>query len=348
MGNSIRVLVVDDSAFMRKVISDMLNKYPGIQVIGTARNGQEALKKRKELRPDVMTLDVEMPVMNGLETLKQLMEEDPCPTVMVSSTTKQGAENTLLAMEYGAVDFVTKPSGAISLDIDKVEHQIIDKVIYASKAKVIRKEEKNVNRPLSNRVVPQKKMNQKKIVAIGISTGGPRALKEVIPKLQASIQAPIVIVQHMPAGFTLSLAERLNSLSDITVKEARDGDFLQNGTAYVAPGGFHLSIKKKGDAFVAHLHTEEPRRGHRPSVDVLYESLAEIPTVDTVAVIMTGMGADGTEGLIKLKKTSNCYAIAEAEKSCVVFGMPKAAIRTNLVDEIVPVEEISRCIERLL
>lgn len=347
MGNSIKVLVVDDSAFMRKVISDMLKRHPGINVVATARNGQDALEKRKELRPDVITLDVEMPIMNGLETLKLLMDDDPCPVVMVSSTTKEGAQNTLLAMEYGAIDFVTKPSGAISLDIGKVEEQIIAKVIQASKANVFREKVKITPGQVKERARRIKSTNKNKIIAIGTSTGGPRALKDVIPKLPATIAAPIVIVQHMPPGFTLSLAERLNSLSNVTVKEASDGETLINGTAYIAPGGFHLSVKKIGNQSVLHLHKEEPRRGHRPSVDVMFESLAEIKDIETVAVIMTGMGADGTEGLIKLKQAANCYAIAEAEESCVVFGMPKSAIKTKLVDEVVHVNQISDCISRL-
>ncbi|MFC0558585.1 protein-glutamate methylesterase/protein-glutamine glutaminase [Halalkalibacter alkalisediminis] len=348
MGNTIQVLVVDDSAFMRKVISDMLNKHPGIKVIATARNGQDALGKRKELRPDVITLDIEMPIMDGLETLKRLMD-DPCPVVMVSSTTKEGAKNTLLAMEYGAVDFVTKPSGAISLDIGKVEQQIVDKVIQASKANVCRQQGKFAPVQGNNQGNQKiKKTNKnKKIIAIGTSTGGPRALKDVIPKLPASINAPILIVQHMPPGFTLSLAERLNTLSNVRVKEAKDGEVLQNGTAYIAPGGFHLSVKKQGNQYVIHTHKEEPRRGHRPSVDVMFESLAELKEIETIAVIMTGMGADGTEGLMKLKQTPNCYAIAEAEESCVVFGMPKAAIKTKLVNKVAHVQQISDSIVRL-
>jgi two-component system chemotaxis response regulator CheB len=347
VGNNIRVLVVDDSAFMRKVISDMLGKHPRIQVIATARNGQDAISKRKQLRPDVITLDVEMPILNGLETLKLLMEEDPCPIVMVSSTTKKGAENTLLAIEYGAVDFVTKPSGAISLGIDKIEQIIIEKVIQASKAKVSRNKQQISN---VHPVISPKKLTratQKKIIAIGTSTGGPRALKDVIPNLPASIEAPILVVQHMPPGFTFSLAERLNTLSKVTVKEAVHGETLKNGTAYIAPGGYHLSVQKKGIFYLAQVHKEERRRGHRPSVDVMFESLAELTEIDTVAVIMTGMGADGTEGLIKLKKEGHCYAIAEAEESCVVFGMPKAAIRTKLIDATLHVQQISQCIEKL-
>lgn len=343
MERNIQVLVVDDSAFMRKVISDILNQDPRINVIGTARNGQDALLKRRELRPDVMTLDVEMPVMNGLDTLKQIMKEDPCPVVMISSTTKEGAENTLLAMEYGAVDFVAKPSGAISLDINKVKIEIVDKVIQAAKARLQRSAPKPIVQRTIRRLIETNE--KRKVIAIGTSTGGPKALKDVITKIPATIAAPILIVQHMPVGFTRSLAERLNALSSITVKEARDGEMIENGTAYIAPGGCHLGLRKVGSSLFIQTHLEEPRKGHRPSVDVMYESLSTITDIETIAVIMTGMGADGTEGLMKLKEKGSCYAIAEAAESCVVFGMPRAAIKTNLVDEVVHVQEIA---ERML
>ncbi|MCM3759468.1 chemotaxis response regulator protein-glutamate methylesterase [Alkalihalobacillus oceani] len=330
---------------MRKVISDMLNQDPRIHVIGTARNGEDALRKRKQLRPDVMTLDVEMPIMNGLETLKHVMNDDPCPVVMISSTTKQGAENTLLAMEYGAVDFVTKPSGAISLDIDRVENEIVEKVVYAARARLRRSSPKPIIQPRETQFATRQKRASsspaRQMIAIGTSTGGPKALKDVITKLPGSLKAPVLIVQHMPAGFTRSLAERLDSLSEITVKEAENGDVLQDGIAYIAPGGYHLSVREQHSSYVIETHLEEPRRGHRPAVDVMYESLAAIDDIETIAVIMTGMGADGSEGLMKLKQSGSCYAIAEAEESCVVFGMPKVAIRTKLVDEVVHIQEIA-------
>ncbi|NEU29353.1 chemotaxis response regulator protein-glutamate methylesterase [bacterium LRH843] len=341
MERLIQVLVVDDSAFMRKMISDMLNRNPRINVVGTARNGQDALKKRNKLRPDVITLDVEMPIMDGLETLKRLMDDDPCSVVMISSTTKEGAENTLLAMEYGAVDFIAKPSGAISLDIAKVEKEIAWKVIQAANANVSR----SAPKPIMKKPMRSQLNHQKKIIAIGTSTGGPRALKDVLTNLPAAICAPILIVQHMPATFTRSLAERLNSLSAIKVKEAEHGDVLEDGTAYIAPGGYHMTVRKVGSSLFIETNEEEPIRGHRPAVDKLYESLASIKGIHTIAAIMTGMGADGTDGLIRLKKHGSCYAIAEAKESCVVFGMPKAAIKTKLVDEVSHVNDIA---ERLV
>ncbi|MBA2873973.1 protein-glutamate methylesterase/protein-glutamine glutaminase [Thermaerobacillus caldiproteolyticus] len=351
---TIHVLVVDDSAFMRKVITDFLSEHPQIKVIGTARNGKDALEKISSLRPDVVTLDVEMPVMNGLEALKQIMHEHPLPVVMLSSTTKEGAENTILAMQYGAIDFVTKPSGTISLDLHKVKEELIHKVILASRANLRTMEkqarietttspllqsyskiELKPSRPISSTA------RQKKIVCIGTSTGGPRALQQVLTQLPKHIAAPIVIVQHMPKGFTKSLAQRLDSLSRIHVKEAEDGEVLQNGTAYIAPGGFHLLVARSGEALVARVEQSLPRNGHRPSVDVLFESVSDLSDYEKIAVIMTGMGSDGTAGLRKLKESGNTKAIAESEETAVVFGMPKAAIAANIVDHVTPLEKIA-------
>ncbi|MBP3952017.1 protein-glutamate methylesterase/protein-glutamine glutaminase [Bacillus suaedae] len=358
MGEPIRVLVVDDSAFMRKIITDILNHDQRIQVVGTARNGKDALEKQQLHKPDVITLDVEMPIMNGLEALKSIMRTSPCPVVMISSQTKKGAEITLLAMEFGAVDFVTKPSGPISLDIGKEEHTIREKVLHAAKANIkpINIEKSTAfqptyevkSKPRTNRTMPVSSTNKKKVIAIGTSTGGPRALKTVISQIPATIEAPILIVQHMPSGFTRSLAERLNAVSEINVKEAENGDILLNGTAYIAPGGYHISVDNKGNELMIRTHLEDPRKGHRPSVDVMYESLALHSTIEVVAVIMTGMGADGTEGLRALKAATPCYSIVEAEESCVVFGMPKAAIKANLVDEVVHVQHIAGHLVRYL
>ncbi len=356
--NKIKVLVVDDSAFMRKVITDFLSENPQIEVIGTARNGKDALEKIKTLKPDVVTLDVEMPIMNGLEALKQIMEEHPLPVVMLSSTTKEGAENTILAMHYGAIDFVTKPSGTISLDLHKVKEEIINKVILASRANLygIRKQDA-AQTPASSLQRQYSKMElkslssgsstgyrKKKIVCIGTSTGGPRALQQVLTQLPKHIAAPIVIVQHMPKGFTKSLAQRLHSLCEISVKEAEHGEMLKEGTAYIAPGGAHFMVVSSGNSLIAHIEHSPPRNGHCPSVDVLFESVSTLTDYDKIAVIMTGMGSDGTNGLKRLKESGTTKAIAESEETAVVFGMPKAAIATNLVDAVVPLEEIAETI----
>ena len=372
----IKLLVVDDSAFMRKLISDFFADHLQIEVVGTARNGKDAIKKIQQLKPDVVTMDVEMPEMNGLDALKEIMHVCPVPVVMLSSTTKQNTENTLTAMEYGAVDFVAKPSGTISLDLHKIQDELIHKVIGAAKIPIAKLKRpidriatlkadpikpmkteatvlttpKNIS---TNIVKTNKKVDwsktSKKIILIGTSTGGPRALQEVITKIPANVDAPILIVQHMPAGFTKSLATRLDQLSEIHVKEAELGDILQKGTAYIAPGGYHLKIRKVGSTFAVVLdQNEPPRSGHRPSVDVMFEDVSQYPEFDKVAVIMTGMGYDGSKGLIALKKTGNVIAIAESAETCIVYGMPKAAVETQLVDEVADVDDIAQTIMKYL
>lgn len=362
MDKKIRVLIVDDSAFMRKLIQDFLSENPRIVIVGTARNGVEAVKKVKELQPDVVTLDIEMPIMNGLEALKIIMEDIPLPVVVLSSTTVEGAENTLLAIQYGAIDFIAKPSGAISLDLHLVKEDIIEKVISASKVNMEQFKKSTLKGNLASpketvysKIEPNKPTvrpiasnnwgsTSKKIVCIGTSTGGPRALQLVVTKLPKNIQAPVLIVQHMPPGFTKSLANRLDSLSEIVVKEAEDGEILQKGTAYIAPGGYHLKVKKVGASIAVQLDQTPPRNGHRPAVDVMFESVSQIEDYAKVAVIMTGMGSDGSQGLIELKNNGSVKAIAESQNTSIVFGMPKSAIATRLVDEVQDVDCIAETI----
>lgn len=362
MVKKIKILVVDDSAFMRKIITDFFREDPRLHVVGTAKNGQDALLKIEELQPDVMTLDVEMPIMNGLETLKQIMGKKPLPVIMLSSTTYEGAYNTVLAMQYGAIDFIAKPSGAISLDLYKIKEQLIEKVVLASKAnlRAFKKDSFVQNTSLTavknSRIeleIPRKTSGEvekkaKRVICIGTSTGGPKALQEVLSHLPRGMNAPVLVVQHMPPGFTKSLANRLNSLSELTVKEAEDGEILQKDTVYVAPGGYHLTVRKMGTALTAHLDETEARKGHRPSVDVLFESISQLKEYKKIAVILTGMGTDGTEGLKALKTTGNTYAIAESEETSIVYGMPKSAIGTNLVDNIQPLTFISSTISQYL
>jgi len=368
-----KLLVVDDSAFMRKLISDFFDGNPKIEVVGTARNGKDAITKIQTLQPDVVTLDVEMPELNGLDALKEIMRVSPVPVIMLSSTTLQGAENALIAIEYGAVDFVAKPSGTISIDLHKIKEELVHKVEHAAHVSVskLRKpkidlqqsfiqkkstfNDKLFNHKLTTVGTPIaaenrfSKATKKKIVLIGTSTGGPRALQEVITKIPSSIKAPILIVQHMPAGFTKSLADRLNNLSHIKVKEAEKGDILQDGVAYIAPGGSHLKLEKHGASYELVLDQQEPpRSGHRPSVDVLFESVSKISDFDKIAVIMTGMGSDGSKGLIELKQSGNVMVIAESEKTCIVYGMPKAAVETQLVNEVVEVDKIAETIMKYL
>ncbi|MRH42279.1 chemotaxis-specific protein-glutamate methyltransferase CheB [Aquibacillus halophilus] len=345
----IKVLVVDDSAFMRKVISDILNSSPEINVIGTAKNGEDALIKLKQLSPDVLTLDVEMPIMNGISTLNIIMREMPLPVIMLSSLTKEGTDKTIQAMSLGAVDFITKPSGPISLDIEKVKGEIIDKVIAASKTSIHKYVTKGAQLESKNKSTDFRFQNNSSsigssgaIVAIGTSTGGPRALQQVLTNLPEDFPAPIVVVQHMPPGFTKSLSNRLNTLSKIKIKEAVDGELLLKGTAYIAPGGYHLRVKESGKSLTAHVSQDLPRNGHQPSVDVLFESLVKQQMFQTYAVIMTGMGSDGTKGAKALKEVkSDTVIVAESEKSAIVYGMPQAVIKTNLVDYIEELDNIS-------
>lgn len=364
---------------MRKLISDFFKDNSKIEVVGTARNGKDAMKKIQTLKPDVVTMDVEMPEMNGLDALKEIMLQCPVPVVMLSSTTQRNAENTLMAMEYGAVDFVAKPSGTISLDLHKIQDELIHKVEQASVVSIDKLKRSGIPRkqvdtsqktftdvkPTLRKIGPvERKVDvpafvnktrtdwsktSKKVIVIGTSTGGPRALQEVITKLPANIQAPILVVQHMPAGFTKSLATRLNQLSKVTVKEAEQGDILHNGVVYIAPGGFHMKLRKVGMSFGIELdQTEPPRSGHRPSVDVMFENVSKFNDFDKIAVIMTGMGYDGSKGLIALKETGNVIAIAESSDTCIVYGMPKAAVETKLVDEVTDVDEIAQSIMKYM
>ncbi|MEK4424447.1 protein-glutamate methylesterase/protein-glutamine glutaminase [Solibacillus sp. FSL K6-1523] len=377
--NKSKLLVVDDSAFMRKLISDFFANDSKVEVVGTARNGKDAIKKIQQLKPDVVTMDVEMPEMNGLEALQEIMQVCPVPVVMLSSTTQRGTDNTLTAMEYGAVDFITKPSGTISLDLHKIQNELVYKVAQAAQIPIAKlkkpisrpyvfappvgqpiKTEKLVSSPapVMKKSIPpivtaSKKVdwnnNAKKIILIGTSTGGPRALQEVITKIPANIDAPILVVQHMPAGFTKSLATRLDQLSQIHVKEAEQGDILQKGTAYIAPGGYHLKLRKVGATFaIVTDQTEPPRSGHRPSVDVMFEDVSQYSDFDKIAVVMTGMGYDGAKGLVALKKTGNVMAIAESAETCIVYGMPKAAVETQLVDEVADVDDIAQTIMKYM
>lgn len=358
---------------MRKLISDFFVGNAKVEVIGTARNGRDALKKIQTLKPDVVTMDVEMPEMNGLEALKEIMAVAPVPVVMLSSSTLEGTDNTLTAMENGAVDFVAKPSGSISLDLHKIKQELVNKIEQAALVPVgkLKKPSERIKKhhsefskvkrellaPLSSTdiksaVIKPKcewGITSKKIVLIGTSTGGPRALQEVVTKLPKSIDAPVLIVQHMPAGFTKSLASRLDQLSEIHVKEADHGDVLTNGTAYIAPGGYHMKLKKVGTSYLIVLdQVEPPRAGHRPSVDVLFEEVSKYGDFHKIAVIMTGMGSDGSKGLLALKGNGSVVAIAESADTCIVYGMPKAAVETQLVDEVADVDDIAQTIMKYL
>lgn len=346
---SIRVLVIDDSAFMRKVIKDMLESDQRIQVIATARNGEDGIRKIKKLSPDVVTLDIHMPVMDGITALQYIMGECPVPVVMLSSATAEGADKTLQAISNGAVDFITKPSGSLSIENSQITKEIISKVIAASGVSIAEKPEETKIQSTDIPVQNRKQTYSRTIVTIGTSTGGPRALQQVIPCLPADFSAPILIVQHMPPGFTKSLAERLNSMSAVHVKEAVHGEILEDGTAYIAPGNYHMHVKKRGIAMVVELSQKEPVNGHRPSVDVLFESAGELDQTNKIAVILTGMGSDGSNGIKRMKtKDPSTITIAESEKTAVIYGMPKSAVKTNCVNHIVALNQVADTLENLV
>ena len=336
----IKVLVVDDSAFMRKILTDILSETPSIEVVGTAKNGQEALQMIKKLNPDLVTLDVEMPVMDGITALKQIVKDFSIPVVMLSSLTQSGADLTLQALEIGAVDFITKPTSIFKINTDEIKTELIDKILEAAQVKLSKVSKVPIRKSIRPKAVPRSSA-LKKIVAIGTSTGGPRALQAVVPLIPADIEAAVLIVQHMPVGFTKSLAERLNSMSVIEIKEAEHGDVLKPGCGYLAPGGHQMEVVRRGSDYVIHLDDSKVVTGHRPSVDAMFYSLVKEDIKNTIAVIMTGMGADGKEGLIKLKENGKVRVIAQDEETCVVYGMPGSAVKADTVDVIVPLNKIT-------
>ncbi len=351
----IRVLVVDDSALMRQFISDILKSDPRIEVAGTARDGRDALMQIRTLNPDVVTMDVEMPNMDGLKALEEIMKTKPLPVIMVSSLTQTGAETTLKALALGCVDFIGKPSGTISLNIRDVGQDLINKVIAASTAKLItRPGNFGVAAPKPSpfasdfrRMTPPANTGRRDIVAIASSTGGPMALSELMPKLPKNFPVPIVITQHMPKEFTPSFSKRLNDTSQIEVLEGFDGLTLKPGRAVVAPGGSHLIIKRRAGAAVCGLSDSPPVLSVKPAANIMFQSVAEQYGGNVLCVILTGMGRDGTDGAVALKK-KGAYVIAESQKTCVVYGMPKAAVDAGVVDEVLPLNEIPDAMVRLV
>lgn len=397
----IRVLIADDSAFMRKVLADLFQKQPDFDVVGTAMNGKDAVSKVKQLQPDLVTMDVNMPVMDGINALAIIMESSPVPVVMLSSLTQKGTDATIRALSLGAVDFISKAGGSISR-IDDIAEEILTKCRNAAKAHVHRTVAVTKPRPAvaPAQTIPIMKRGElphrqgmklpqmtagavpaapaagigsrrhnpllqsrtsvppsigrptpiatggsgssKKLVVIGTSTGGPQALQNVITRLPGNLPCGVVVVQHMPAGFTKALADRLNSISQVTVKEAEDEESIRAGHVYIAPGDFHLRVRDDGGIRKIKLSQEARVGNHRPAVNVMYDSVASIGQ-NLVAVIMTGMGADGCEGMKKIK-ASGGYSIAQDESTCVVYGMPKAVVDAGLADEIRPVQDIAQAI----
>ena len=334
--NKIKVLIVDDSAVVRKVFSEELSKYSDIHVVGVAPDPYVAREKIVNLKPDVVTLDIEMPRMDGLTFLRKLMRYYPLPTIIVSSLTPQGGKLTLEAMDIGAVDVIAKPNAAYS--VGDMSAQLAEKIRAASRARLIKKDEGD---KAAAHAEPIRALAQtsNKVIAIGASTGGTEALKKILAKMPPNSPG-IVMVQHMPANFTTAFAARLNDLSQISVKEAEDGDSVTPGTALLAPGNYHMLLRRSGARYYVEVKTGPMVHHQRPAVDVLFKSTAKYAGANSIGVILTGMGADGAEGLLEMKQ-AGAATVAQDEKSCVVFGMPKEAIKLGAADKVVSIEQIA-------
>ncbi|MDP4173462.1 MAG: chemotaxis response regulator protein-glutamate methylesterase [Bacteroidota bacterium] len=361
MLNKIKAVVVDDSAFMRKSLSIMLESDGDIEVIATARDGLEGLNVVKSLKPDIVTLDIEMPRMDGLTALQKIMTECPTSVIMVSSITTEGAEATLKALELGAVDFIPKELSYVSVNIVKIKEELIRKVKEIVRHKAVQMRLRRIQgtssgdsrtsfssssgRSTALQALPRIGY---KAVSLGISTGGPMSLQKVIPGLAKNLNCPVFIVQHMPPKFTKSLADRLNSMSQLEVKEAEHNESIRNGVVYIAPGGFHMTVRHASTGGNVIEISEKPEDTlHRPSVDVMISSVVKVYGKQTLGVIMTGMGKDGFEAIKELKALGG-YAIAQDEQSCVVYGMPKAVVDGGCADVIVPLEKMSEIINKAI
>jgi two-component system, chemotaxis family, protein-glutamate methylesterase/glutaminase len=350
--SKIRAVVVDDSALVRSLLTEIINRQPDMQCVGAAADPYAAREMIRNLDPDVITLDVEMPRMDGIDFLSKLMRLRPMPVVMVSTLTERGADVTLRALELGAVDFVAKPKIGIADGLQQLAQEITEKIRVAAKAQVRKLQ---VTAPAAtpasadSRPAPLQnlgRLSTEKIIFIGASTGGTEATRELLTALPADAPA-VVITQHMPAGFTKSYAARLNGLCRIAVKEAQDGERVLPGHAYIAPGGHHLSVERSGANYIARVQVGEPVNRHMPSVEVLFKSAARVVGPNAIGVMLTGMGADGAKAMREMHD-AGAYCVAQDEASCVVFGMPREAIAAGAVQEVLPLSQIaSHLIDRL-
>ncbi len=349
-----RVVVVDDSALVRSLLAEIINRQPDMECVGAAADPLIAREMIRELNPDVITLDVEMPRMDGIDFLGKLMRLRPMPVVMVSTLTERGADVTMRALELGAVDFVAKPKIGVADGLKLLAQDITDKVRIASKARMHRAPPANhvTNAAATDSprpVVPATaigRLSTEKIIFIGASTGGTEATKEVLMNLPADCPA-VVITQHMPPGFTKSYAARLDGLCRMSVAEARDGERILPGHAYIAPGGFHLSVERSGANYIARVVDGEPVNRHKPSVEVLFKSAARVVGPNALGLMLTGMGADGASAMKEMRDAGS-YNLAQDEASCVVFGMPREAIAAGAANEVLPLTQIAgKLIERL-
>lgn len=334
----IRVLTIDDSALIRQILAKILSRDPDIEVVGAAPDPLIARQKIRDLNPDVITLDVEMPRMDGLTFLEQLMAERPMPVVMVSSLTEAGCATTLRALELGAVDFFTKPKLDIQAGVEEQAQVLITKIKAAASARI--------RRPVAAPPAPSQPLASSAmikttdvVIAIGSSTGGTEAVKDILAALPPNMP-PVLVTQHMPERFTRSWANRLNELSRLSVKEAQDGDSVLPGHALIAPGNYHMTLIRSGARYAVRITQDPPVNRHRPSVDVLFDSVAKYAGPNAIGVILTGMGADGANGLLAMRQ-AGAHTIAQDEATCVVFGMPKEAIRRGAVDCVLPLQDIA-------
>jgi two-component system, chemotaxis family, protein-glutamate methylesterase/glutaminase len=345
------VLIVDDSAFMRKVLEEIIRTDPKLEVVGQAKDGREAITMAQTLQPDVMTMDINMPRMDGLEATQQIMTQNPRPILIVSSESRQGAASTLRALELGAIDFVTKPSSGIDLDMKTVRDELLGKLKMAAKVRVVRTAALHdhsasaVSRPQAQ---PAKETGNSEaripLVMIAASTGGPATLMRLMPRFPKDFPAAVVLVQHMPATFTSQLSVQLTEVASIRVKEAEQNEALQTGTFYVCPGSHHLRISMTGRIKL----DDGPRiSGYRPCADVAFESAAAYGGANIVGVVLTGMGNDGAKGVQAVKAGRGCV-LAQDEATSVIFGMPAEAIRTGAVNQVVGIDEMYPAIEKYL
>ena len=339
MSERIRVLVVDDSALMRKLIPAILARESSIEVVGTAMDGAFALKKIEELKPDVVTLDLEMPRMDGMETLRLIMRRAPLPVILFSTHSKEGGYATFKALAMGAVDFLAKPKDASS-HLDEIADQLIAKIKVAKRAVGRKLPPAIIEETAAPKKATRAALPPRRVIAIGISTGGPNALQFVLSQIPADFQSAIVIVQHMPEGFTEMFAKRLDECCALEIHEARSGDLLLAGRVLICPGNRHMMVRRmpRGDMVI--LSDGPPVNGHRPSADVLFHSVAQEFGLTTVGILMTGMGDDGAEGLGAIKAAGG-MTIAQSEDTCVVSGMPRAAILKGYANKIVPLDGLS-------
>lgn len=334
-----KVLIVDDSALIRSMLREIISQFPDFEVVGAAPDPYVARDMIKQLNPDVLTLDVEMPRMDGLDFLERLMRLRPMPVVMISSLTEQGAEVTLRALELGAIDFVTKPKAASTLELEQYAEEIVEKLRAAVRAKIPSASSVAAKSAVAKPKLKSPFATSEKVICIGASTGGTEAIKEVLMQMPSDSPG-IVIAQHMPPGFTRSFAERLDKLCELTVVEAKGGERVLPGHAFIAPGHAHLLLRRSGANYVTELSDAPPVNRHRPSVDVLFKSAAESAGQNALGVILTGMGKDGALGLLEMRNAGS-FTIAQNEQSCVVYGMPKEAVNVGAVERSVALDKIA-------